>query len=141
MGLSDGIAWEIEHGYVASPPLNDSTNPKDRLGIAKPGITSVPPSALLHLGRAMDDGKRKYGLMNWREKKVVASIYLDAAWRHVNAWYEGEEESDDASVHHLAHAMACFAIIIDAQATGNLVDDRPVPGNFADLVKQFTKKD
>lgn len=119
----------------------NNTNPKDRLGIAKPGITSVPPTALLHLGRAMDDGRSKYGLMNWREKEVRASVYYDAGLRHKMAWWDGENVASDSLVLHLAHDMACNAILIDAISCGKLVDDRPIPGNFTEMVAALTKKD
>ena len=114
-------------------------NPKTILGLAKPSITCVPPSAMLHMGRAMVDGKKKYGLMNWREKTVSSSIYIDALWRHMSAWWDGEENAKDSGVHHLGHAMACCALILDAQSQGSLNDDRPIPGTFPELVKQFTQ--
>lgn len=116
-------------------------NPKTVLGLKKPAMSSVPPAALVHLMRAMADGRRKYGLMNWREKRVSATIYYDAALRHLLAWYDGEQSARDSGVHHLGHAMACLAIVLDAEATGNLNDDRPVHGAFADLIDQFTQKD
>ncbi len=39
---------------------------------------------------------------------------------------EGQEKADDSGCHHLGHARACLGILLDAQATGNLIDDRPV---------------
>lgn len=116
-------------------------NPKTVLGTKKPSITAVPPAALIHLGRAMSDGRKKYGLMNWREKRVSTSVYVDAAFRHLMAYWDGEDEARDSRVHHLGHVMACMAIILDAEATGNLNDDRPIPGMFAELVEKYTKKE
>lgn len=116
-------------------------NPKTTIGMKKPGISSVPPSALIHLGRAMADGRRKYGAMNWRDKCVTASVYYDAAMRHLMAWFDGEQFARDSGVHHLGHAMACLAIVLDAEAAGNFNDDRPKPGAFADLIDQFTQKE
>lgn len=104
-------------------------NPKDILGMKKVSFTKIPSIGIAHMGMAMMDGARKYGPYNWRSKKVIASIYVDAAIRHWMAWFEGEEVSDDAKVHHLGHAMACGAILLDAQTTGNLIDDRPVVGD------------
>ena len=122
--------------YRQSYPDN---NPKTVLGLKKPAMSPVPPAALLHLSRAMSDGRRKYGLMNWREKRVSSSIYYDAAMRHLMAWFDGEEEAEDSGVHHLGHVMGCMAIILDAYETGNLNDDRPVKGKFAELVKRYTE--
>lgn len=88
----------------------------------------------------MLDGKRKYGLTNWRGNSVAASVYLDAKLRHMFAWWDAREElAPDSLVHHLGHDMACSAILLDAIATGNLIDDRPeVPGAFVEMVKEWT---
>ena len=114
-------------------------NPKTIIGLSKPSLIAIPPVALLHLGRAMTDGKNKYGLMNWREKRVSSSIYYDAALRHALAWWDGENFASDSGVHHLGHLMACAAIILDAQSVDNLNDDRPSHnGRFAEDVKAYT---
>lgn len=114
-------------------------NPKSVFGTAKPGISGIPPVALLHCGRGMEDGVIKYGLTNWRENSVSAGVYYNAAFRHLGSWWDGEQEAPDSGVHHLGHVMACCAILLDAEACGNLVDDRPsVPGTFAAMVKAMT---
>jgi len=73
----------------------------------------------------MMDGAGKYSSYNWRDNKVQADIYVDACMRHLLAWFEGEEFAEDSGCHHLGHARACLGILLDAQATGNLVDNRP----------------
>lgn len=103
----------------------ESNNPKDRIGQAKVSITSIPGIALLHEARAMANGKMKYGPFNWREHSVSAMIYIDALLRHVYSWVEREEDAPDSHVHHLGHARACLGILLDAQAHGNMLDDRP----------------
>jgi len=102
-----------------------STNPKDQYGARKAPLSLVPPVALAHEAHAMSDGEDKYGAYNWREEQVGARVYVDACRRHLDAWFEGEETASDSGVHHLGHARACLAILLDAQAFGNLVDDRP----------------
>lgn len=102
------------------------TNPKDLLGAKKVVFTCVPPVALAHEAFAMMDGSKKYGPFNWRKNKVQARIYIDAALRHMFAWFEGEEYAEDSGAHHLGHARACLGILLDAIETGNLVDDRPI---------------
>lgn len=104
----------------------DATNPKDLLGAKKVSITKLPAVAMLHAAHAMMNGAEKFGPYNWRQKKVQAEIYIDAAFRHITAWNEREECASDSGVHHLGHAIACLAILLDAQETGNLVDDRPI---------------
>jgi hypothetical protein len=79
---------------------------------------------MAHESCAMLDGDLKYGFRNWRQKDVVANIYIDAALRHLQQWSEGEEYAEDSGVHHLGHARACLGILLDAQANGNLIDNR-----------------
>lgn len=102
------------------------SNPKDLMGAKKPDMTKIPAVALLWEALAMMDGGGKYGPYNWRANKVVASIYIAAAKRHLDAWFEGQLYAEDSGCHHLGHARACLGILLDAEATGNLIDDRPI---------------
>lgn len=112
-------------------------NPKTSQGAKKVPLHLVPPSATHYLAEAFGDGAHKYGPYNWREKGVSATVYIGAMKRHIDAWFDGEEVSSDALVHHLAHAMACCAIILDAQSVGKLNDDRPPPGAASRLQAAF----
>lgn len=114
--------------------MSDATNPKDLIGIKKVPLHLVPTAGLIHEAMAMRDGARKYGPFNWRDKKVIATIYIAAAQRHIMAWLDGEEFAQDSGQHHLGHAKACLGIILDAQATDSLHDDRPLPGATAALL-------
>jgi hypothetical protein len=104
----------------------DGPNPKDVIGSKKVSLTKLPAIATAWGAMAMMDGAGKYGPYNFRDKSVQASIYVDAARRHLDCWFEGEECARDSKVHHLGHALACIAILLDTQATGNLIDDRPL---------------
>lgn len=124
----------------ASKPLQVQTNPKDLIGSKKVSISKTPLVSLLHLSHAMMNGASKYGPYNWRGNPVQADIYIDAAIRHLGAWFDSREEvAEDSGVHHLGHAMACCAILLDAQATGNLVDNRPENGKFNEIAKQLNE--
>lgn len=115
-------------------------NPKTGAGFFKPQLFLVPPSTLLYLSQAFADGAKKYGPYNWREKKISSSVYISALQRHIESWVDGEEYARDSTVHHLAHAMACLALILDSQSIGMLNDDRPPKGAFADLVEWATNR-
>ena len=117
------------------------SNPKDLLGVKKVQLNLVPASSTIYQALAMENGAARYGAYNWRKNKVIASIYIAAAARHMQAWYDsGEECAEDSGVPHLGHALACLGIIVDALETGNLVDDRPTPGAAAALIKKWEKK-
>ncbi len=115
-------------------------NPKDALGAAKVPLSSVPASAIIHCAEAFRIGAEKYGPFNWREKNVRASIYVDAAMRHILSWFDGEDHARDSGVHHLGHAMACLAILLDAYECGSLADDRPAKGRAADLIDSLHRE-
>jgi hypothetical protein len=116
--------------------MNDN-NPKTRMGALKLPLHLVPPSAKAFLAMAMEDGANKYGPYNYREEKVSISTYYAAAQRHLDSFWDGENIAEDSNIHHIAHAMACCAIILDAATCGTLIDDRPRAGAGPLLQKQY----
>lgn len=115
------------------------TNPKDLLGMKKPPLRLLPAAALIYMSRVMGLGAKKYGPYNWRGKKIKLTVYLEAAMRHVLQKLDGEDLDPESNQPHEAHAMACMAILLDALATGNLVDDRPTPGAASRLLAELTE--
>ena len=113
----------------------DTTNPKDMYGLRKVPIRLVPGPAIVALAHAMQHGAEKYGEYNFRHTRVRVSIYIEAAQRHLLAMQDGEENDPESGQPHVAHAMACMAIIIDAAACGNLVDDRPHEAPTAEMIR------
>lgn len=120
--------------------MSDGVNPKDALGFKKVNLFLLPPAATAHAVHAMMDGAKKYGPYNWRDKKVFASVYIAAALRHIACWQEREEKAKDSGVHHLGHAIACLAILLDAQETGNLKDDRAEGGKLPEVLDRLNKE-
>jgi len=116
-----GLGSEMSEGA-------DSLNPKQKYGDLKAPLCMVPWSAIIYLAMAFKEGARKYGPFNWRTKKIESMTYVSALMRHVAAWVDGEENDPESGNPHLAHALACLAILVDAKESGNLVDSRPVPG-------------
>ena len=142
-----GIPTEaVKEGFTETGDPTDDANPKDKIGRRKPALHLIPPAALLHEAAAMMDGAFRarpglpdgYGPYNWREKKVLATIYISAVSRHLLAWLDGEELADDSGVHHLGHARASLGILLDAMESGNLVDDRPKAGPAAQIITRLT---
>lgn len=115
-------------------------NPKDILGLKKAPLRLFPPAALIIGSKVMALGAAKYGPYNWREKKVRYTVYLEAAMRHILTAQDGEEIDPESGQPHIAHALCCMAILLDARATGNLVDDRPTPGVAGKLIAELTEK-
>ena len=120
------------------PTSYPDDNPKTVYGTAKPSVSAIPPSAIIHLGQAMAEGERKYGLFNYRKKRVTASVYYNAAMRHLLEYWDGENV-DVSGCHPLAHVMACCAIILDAELNKSLNDDRGPQGDVHSLITNLTK--
>lgn len=118
--------------------IEDSTNPKDLIGIKKPSLSNIPASALLHQAQAHKHGHEKYGFYNWRKDKVQALVYIDAAFRHLLCYLDGEDCAEDSGINHLAHVIANCNILLDANEIGTLIDNRPLNGRASELIKQFT---
>lgn len=114
------------------------TNPKDAIGSDKLPLHLWPETATVLGSLALLDGALKYGRGNFRVVGVRASIYVDAAKRHLNRWFEGQDTDPDSGLPHLAHALACIAILVDAKEAGKLNDDRPFPGGYLYLVEEMT---
>jgi hypothetical protein len=116
------------------------SNPKTQYGIAKPGLSNVPPLPLLAIGRVMANGASKYGPMNWRALPVSSSTYYDAAMRHLMAWWDGQNNDPETGLPHLAHAAANLCILLDADSGPWLEDDRPIAGYTNEFISDNTKK-
>jgi hypothetical protein len=114
------------------------TNPKDLIGSNKIPLHLFPETAIVYGAMAFLDGALKYGRANWRAAGVRASIYYDAAKRHLGKWFEGENIDEDSGLPHLAHALACVAILIDAIEADKLKDDRMYKGGYIKLLKKMT---
>jgi hypothetical protein len=102
-----------------------TANPKDLFGSKKLSISAVPHNVLGELAVAMQEGADKYGRHNYRSIPVKASIYHDAVFRHMAAWWEGEDIDPDSKLSHITKAIASLAVLRDAMHRGNWIDDRP----------------
>jgi len=123
------------------PKTEDLRNPKDIVGSKKVNTFFVPPVATLYMALAMQEGARKYGPYNWREKKIQFSEYDGAAQRHRAALLDGQWLDPESGLPHLAHYMATLAIIADAFEAGALIDDRPTQsGGSPAVLEQWRKK-
>jgi hypothetical protein len=120
------------------------TNPKDAVGSLKAPASTVPGWVELMLGLGFLEGARKYGRHNYRIAGVRASVYYDAANRHLKAWWEGEDYDPDTALAakeakrlgfdkgfvglpHPIKAMCCLVVLMDAKFNDVLTDDRPPP--------------
>lgn len=124
------LDFEYDTGHVISDlKPAEVVNPKEIAGSKKPAIWSVMPRwVALAVGRVMSVGAAKYGKFNYRESAITASTYEDAIERHASLWFDGEDNDPETGVSHLASVIASCLLLMDAQRTGKLSDDRQKTG-------------
>lgn len=116
-------------------PASKPTNPKDAIAsISKAPLVSVVPWRVVPasamgtvadwLALAMLEGALKYGVFNYRTAGGRASIYFDAADRHLRDYERGVETDIDSGLPHLVKALASLVVLSDCEIGGNWVDDR-----------------
>jgi hypothetical protein len=134
------------------------TNPKDAIGVLKVALSYVSLPVILEVALGMMEGGFKYGRHNYREAGVRASVYVDATFRHLALFWEGEDYDPDifaitadangengVRVSHITKAIASLTVLRDSMIRGNWVDDRPpavAPGWLVKLsgdVKKLAK--
>lgn len=125
------------------------TNPKDAVGIRKAPLSTVPGNVIAEIGVAMLEGASKYGRHNYRVAGVRASVYYDAALRHLIAWWEGEDIDPDSGMSHITKLLACMTVLRDAMHQDMWTDDRPPSSkpfypqlnhNSADILDRYADK-
>jgi hypothetical protein len=107
------------------PLTTKDTNPKDAIGSTKLDMGLFPDTAVAYGALAMTEGALKYGRYNYRIAGVRASIYAAALRRHMTKWWNGENVDPKTQVPHLASALGCLAVLVDALECDKLTDDRP----------------
>jgi hypothetical protein len=120
------------------PTAYPDNNPKTAQGVKKPALSTVPLPFIVELMAAHKNGADKYGPLNWRQAEISASVYFDAMFRHLIAWFDGEDRAEDSGINHLAHIAAGAAIAFDAMANGKFIDDRPKTGLVTTMLKEYT---
>lgn len=118
-------------------PDTKPANPKDTAAIDRVPLDLVPSSAIIEEAMAFLEGHNKYGAYNWRVAGVQVSIYVSAARRHLDKYWNGQTRDPKTRVHELASVRACCAILIDSEQCGNLTDDRPPRYDAAGHLEQL----
>lgn len=115
------------------------SNPKDKVGIKKVPLSTVPAPVVAEMGLALLEGARKYGRHNYRVSGVLASVYYDALNRHIDAWWEGEDIDEQSGLSHVTKAITSLVVLRDAMMNDMWVDDRP-PKSKAGWVEEMNAK-
>jgi len=124
-------SWQNECIGADCPEVE---NPKAAIGAAKAPFFGIPWTAVIEMGTVMDGGAYKYGAYNYRDTRISTTTYHDAILRHFMLWADGEEVDPESRCSHLAHIMACCALMIDARETNMLEDSRSKTGAVRNML-------
>lgn len=113
-----------------------SRNPKNLAARKRVKMAYLPAAGVIHGAHACMFGADKYGPYNWRDQPIALMEYASAAKRHIDAWVDGENLAP-GEAHHLGHAIAGLAIMLDAIECGSAIDDRPRRGPAAVLQRRL----
>ena len=83
-----------------------------KLDQGKLSYTLLPFKALTEVVKVLEFGKLKYAKDNWQKVPNAKERYIDAAFRHLISYYEGETIDPESGLHHLAHATCCLLFVI-----------------------------
>lgn len=133
-----GDLLQDEYFPDAKPETVKQGNPKDAIGDTKMPMHLVSGVVKLYQALAHFLGNVKYGAWNYRAEGARASVYRAALDRHMDAWWEGEENDPDDGTPHLANAICCINILIEAKEAKKLIDDRPPSSNYREVSKRLT---
>ena len=71
----------------------------------------IPPETTQALAEVLNFGARKYAPDNWRLLEHGERRYLDAMYRHLQAYRLGESHDPESGLHHLSHALTNLAFL------------------------------
>lgn len=89
----------------------------------KPDLSLVPRAAIEGMARAFMVGEKKYGRYNFT-RGMASHRFIAAAMRHIVAWQDGESKDPETGNHHLWHALASIAMLLECERLGTLEDTR-----------------
>lgn len=78
----------------------------------KPRWSLLPPRTLNEVIAVLEYGAKKYQADNWKYVDNAYQRYYDAAMRHVDAWWNGQQLDPETNKHHLAHAICCMMFLM-----------------------------
>lgn len=116
-------------------------NSKDINQGKKPALSLLPPSGVIQVAKVMEDGAVKRSPYNWRDGKVSAMGLIDKILRHAFLLIDRHDLTEDSKLSNMAAIAANALVYLDAEANGNLDDDRPKVGNAQIVMEKHSKQE
>lgn len=109
--------------YVTHPPCENCQKAIDEAGLEYRLVDSfmkfdkgklryglIPPQATKAIAQVLTYGAKKYKPNNWQLGEP--DRYVDALYRHLEAWRAGEKLDPESGLSHLAHAITNISFLI-----------------------------
>ena len=71
----------------------------------------IPPETLSALASVLTYGAQKYAPNNWQLVEHGETRYMDALFRHLEAFRAGETHDPESGLHHLSHVLTNVAFL------------------------------
>lgn len=110
--------------YVTHTPCKNCQEAIDEVGLKTIIVTDfmkfdtgklqyslIPSVALEELAKVLGYGAKKYKANNWKNVDDK-SRYVDALYRHLEAWRSGKSVDHESGLSHLSHAITNIAFLI-----------------------------
>lgn len=78
----------------------------------KPRYSLVPTELMKGTAEVLTFGAIKYATDSWQTVPEARTRYLDALYRHLEAYRDGEKLDDDSNLSHLKHAATNIAFLL-----------------------------
>ena len=114
--------------FVTHPPCENCQREIDKLGLKVEIVNSfmkfdngklryglIPPEATKALAEVLTYGAKKYKPDNWKQGEPAR--YMDALYRHLEAYRSGELTDSESGLSHLSHAITNIAFLIYFERT------------------------
>lgn len=95
-----------------------------RYNAGKTRYDLIPLSTLTDCADVFAYGANKYAAWNW-SRGMKWSIPYACALRHLQAWYEGEDNDPESGLPHLGHVMCNLVMLAHFARHYPDLDDRP----------------
>jgi hypothetical protein len=79
----------------------------------KRDFTLLPWDSVEEIVKVLEFGAAKYARDNW--KNVEADRYVKAAFRHLVAYSQGEQNDKESGMPHLAHLGCCVLFLLSLE--------------------------
>lgn len=78
----------------------------------------IPQIVIDRLAEVLAYGEQKYGANNWKLCEDT-TVYLDAMYRHLAKWRNGEKRDQESNLTHLQHILANVSFILYLEENEN----------------------